>query len=137
MKVFLDTNVVMDFCAKRFPFFEEAAFIIDMGYREEITLIISSLTFVNIAYLLRKVYPQELVMQKLSGLEKICTVSPIDKETIETAIRMNAKDFEDSIQYLSALQCGAEVIVTRDTIGFQTFPVTSRTPDEFLKSAGY
>lgn len=134
MKVFLDTNIVLDFCAKRLPFFEDASYIIDMGYRKELTLIVSSLTFINVAYILRKVYPQELVMQKLASLAKICTVSPIDEETVLTGISMNARDFEDVVQYLSALKCGAEVIVTRDATGFKDLPLPSQSPEEFLKS---
>jgi hypothetical protein len=46
---------------------------------------------------------------------------------------MKAKDFENSVQYLSALRCGAEVIITRDAEGFKEFPIPSQTPDEFLK----
>lgn len=42
MKAFLDTNIVMDFCARRIPFFESASLIIDMGYRKELTLIVFS-----------------------------------------------------------------------------------------------
>ena len=101
MKVFLDTNIIMDFCARRLPFFENASLIIDMGYRKELVLVVSSLTFINVAYILRKAYPQDLVMQKLANLAKICTVSPIDEEVILTGIRMKAKDFENSVQYLS------------------------------------
>ena len=116
-----------------FPFFENASLIIDMGYRKELVLVVSSLTFINVAYILRKAYPQDLVMQKLANLAKICTVSPIDEEVILTGIRMKAKDFENSVQYLSALRCGAEVIITRDAEGFKEFPIPSQTPDEFLK----
>lgn len=136
MKVFLDTNVIMDFCAKRVPFFEDASLIIDMGYRKEITLIVSSLTFINVAYILRKVYEQELVMKKLEELVKICTVSPIDENIILNGIRMHAKDFEDSVQYLSASKCDAEVIVTRDAKGFEGFSIQAITPAAFLESMG-
>jgi len=51
MKVFLDTNVVIDFCAHRAPFFQPAACIVDMGYRGEIDIAISALTFINVAYI--------------------------------------------------------------------------------------
>ena len=73
-------------------------------------------------------------MQKLSSLAKICTVSPIDEDTILEGIRMKAKDFEDSVQYQSALKCNAEVIITRDVAGFRDFPILSQSPDDFLKS---
>ena len=138
MKVFLDTNIIMDFCARRLPFFENASLIIDMGYRKELVLVVSSLTFINVAYILRKAYPQDLVMQKLANLAKICTVSPIDEEVILTGIRMKAKDFENSEvhamnpkEFMDKFE--AEVIITRDAEGFKEFPIPSQTPDEFLK----
>lgn len=137
MKVFLDTNVIMDFCAKRLPFFEDASFIIDMGYRKEITLIVSSLTFINVAYILRKAYPQEMVLRKLESLAKICVVSPIDEEAILKGIHLQAKDFEDSVQYLSALSCDAEIIVTSDEKGFEDFPIQVMTPNVFVELVGY
>lgn len=137
MRIFLDTNVVMDFCAKRMPFFEDASLIIDMGYRKEICMIVSALTFINVAYVLRKVYPKELVMAKLKSLADICVISPIEGETILNGIQMQAKDFEDSVQYLSALKCGADVIVTRDMKGFENFPIRTMTPVAFLESASY
>jgi predicted nucleic acid-binding protein len=134
VKAFLDTNIVMDFCAKRTPYFEDASQIIDMGFRKEITLIVSSLTFINIAYILRKVYPADLVMDKLAGLSNICILSPIDAEVILSGIRMHAPDFEDTVQYLSALRCNADIIITRDTIGFQSFPIQTISPSLFLQS---
>ena len=119
MKVFLDTNIIMDFCARRLPFFENASLIIDMGYRKELVLVVSSLTFINVAYILRKAYPQDLVMQKLANLAKICTVSPIDEEVILTGIRMKAKDFENSVQYLSVVQKLLLLVMPRALKNFQ------------------
>ena len=85
MRIFLDTNVMVDFCAEREPFYSDAAAIIEMGYDGKITPIASSLTFVNIAYVLRKVKPRELVMQKLEQLMDLCVVSPIDRQVISFA----------------------------------------------------
>lgn len=58
MKIFLDTNVMVDFCAEREPFYSNAATIIEMGHNGNVSLIVSSLTLVNIAYVLRKIKPK-------------------------------------------------------------------------------
>lgn len=44
MKIFLDTNVMVDFCAEREPFYSNAATIIEMGHNGNVSLIVSSLT---------------------------------------------------------------------------------------------
>lgn len=133
MKVFLDTNVVIDFCGKRQPFFQSAATIIDMGYRRELGLIVSSLTFINVAYILRKAFPKELVNEKLKELSTICEISPIDSPIIRSAIVNGSKDFEDCVQCFSAMACNAEAIITRDKSGFADLPLPVYTPDDFVK----
>ena len=96
MRIFLDTNVMVDFCAEREPFYSDAASIIEMGYEGKVTPIASSLTFVNIAYVLRKVKPHELVIQKLEQLMDLCVVSPIDRQIISSASSSRPKDFEET-----------------------------------------
>ncbi|WP_300812259.1 PIN domain-containing protein [uncultured Bacteroides sp.] len=132
MKVFLDTNVIIDFCANRAPFCEAAARIVDMGYRGEISLVISSLTFINVAYILRKAFPADLVIRKMEQLTRLCEISPIDETIIKEAVKRREKDFEDCVQYLSACQLQTDVILTRDLTGFNNFPITVQTPDDFL-----
>ena len=132
MRIFLDTNVMVDFCAERESFYPDAAAIIEMGYDGKITPIASSLTFVNIAYVLRKVKPRELVIQKLEQLMDLCVVSPIDRQTVSLASSSRSKDFEDAVQYFSALQAKADLIITRDTKGFADFDLLVMTPAEFL-----
>lgn len=55
MRVFIDTNVVLDFCTEREGFYHNAAIIIDMAVKRHIDIIISALSFVNAAYILRKI----------------------------------------------------------------------------------
>ena len=132
MRIFLDTNVLVDFCAEREPFYADAAAIIDMGYSKEAKLIASSLTLVNIAYVMRKVKPHSLVMQKIDQLVNLCVISSIDRQTIASAIAAQPTDFEDAVQYHSALQAKADLIISRDTKGFAEFDLPVMTPAEFI-----
>ena len=56
MKVFLDTNVLLDFYQVRDDFFRPAAIIYDLGFKGEIDLVVSSLSVINANYILRKYY---------------------------------------------------------------------------------
>ena len=54
MKLFLDTNIVVDFYAQRDPFFSSAWKIIELAERGLVDIVVSSLTIINLAYILRK-----------------------------------------------------------------------------------
>ena len=56
MKLFLDTNIVVDFYAQRDPFFSSAWKIIELAERGLVDIVVSSLTIINLAYILRKGY---------------------------------------------------------------------------------
>lgn len=134
MKVFLDTNVVIDFCGIREPYFHDAAMIIDMADKGEIDIIISALSFINIAYVLRKQYPKHVVMTKLNELMNLCYVSSIDQNVIRKALELQTKDFEDSVQFLSSADATADLIITRDKTGFSEFDVLVQTPRQFIEA---
>ena len=46
MKVFLDTNIIIDFYARREEFFRPASIIFDLAYHGNISIYVSSLTFI-------------------------------------------------------------------------------------------
>ena len=46
MKVFLDTNIIIDFYDKRGEFYYPAAIIFDLAYKGKIQLYVSATTFV-------------------------------------------------------------------------------------------
>lgn len=133
MKIFLDTNVLVDFCAEREPFYSDAATIIDMGRDKLITIAISSLTLVNIAYVMRKIKAPSLVNEKIAKIAELCAISSIDRQVIMEALASQAADFEDAIQYFSAMQAEADLIITRDPKGFSPFTLPVMSPSEFLK----
>lgn len=134
MRAFLDTNVVVDFFGHRDPFFSDAADIIDMAVRDEITLVVSSLTFINAAYVLRKSFGKDIMLRKLTQLASICDISYIDSNIIKDSILRNSRDFEDCVQYLSAIQGKADLIITRDKTGFADLGGITMKPAEFLEN---
>lgn len=132
MKVFLDTNVVVDFCAERKDFFPSAVKIIDMGIVGDIVLAASSLTFINVAYIMRKGYDKEVVMRKLGELADLFEITEIDGDVIRQSIDKKAKDFEDCVQCFSAMTADADLIVTRNVNDFKDLPLPVMMPDDFI-----
>ncbi|MBO4550346.1 MAG: PIN domain-containing protein [Bacteroidaceae bacterium] len=135
MNVFLDTNVIIDFMGEREGFFESASAIFSMIEDGTIHASTSALTIINCAYILKKAFSQEVMLEKVDILCKMLNVTPIDKFQLQNAIEMKPCDYEDAVQYLSALPSNPEVIITRDKKGFCDFDIPLMTPDEFVNRA--
>ena len=132
MRVFIDTNVVVDFLGKREPFFNDAAILFEMGKLGRIDVIVSSLTIVNCAYLLRKQFSNEVMLYKIDNFCQMLKISPVDKSVILNAISLRPSDFEDAVQYVSTWSFNPDIIITRDKNGFSAFGIPIMTPAEFI-----
>lgn len=118
MRVFLDTNILLDYLLKRDGFFDAALDIFKMAAKGKLVLLVSDLSFANIKYITRKAIPLEVFYDVMLKLKQFVTVVPIGDRAVEEALKVRAKDFEDSLQYFSALYANADVIVTRNIKDF-------------------
>lgn len=132
MKVFLDTNVIMDYLAVRQPFFADASLIVDMCERKEIQCVISTLTVINCAYILRKAFTRKVMFDKIQWMINTFDISRIDKEMIQKAASASPADFEDAVQIKSAISEQVDIIITRDPKGFIPAETLVQSPSEFL-----
>ena len=60
------------------------------------------------------------------------TISNVDASVLEQAASIEPYDYEDAVQYLSALPSRPDVIITRDKRGFKDFDLMVMTPKEFI-----
>ena len=131
-KVFLDTNVVIDFLGERKNFFSDAAKIICQADKKEITILCSSLTYSNAAYILQHGFSLDEIKNKLTLFSQLCETTSVNKETVEKALASEYKDLEDALQYYSAKEAKADVIVTRNVKDFVKHDIPVITPKEYL-----
>ncbi|MBR1549955.1 MAG: PIN domain-containing protein [Bacteroidales bacterium] len=132
MKLFLDTNVILDYLCKREPFCKDADIMFEMFERGIHKGMVTSLTIVNCAYILRKVLSKHQIAEIVDWLCHDFIVTAIDRITVVKANNKNAKDFEDAVQYFSALPSQPDVIITRDKQGFKGLGPLVITPAEFV-----
>jgi predicted nucleic acid-binding protein len=130
-KVFLDTNVVVDLLDKREPFYQSAVALFTLAYNKKISLYISPLTYATAAYLLRK-NGSERVKILLSNLRQLSKVTFMNDRVVDDALASPFDDYEDALQYYSALSKQVDVIVTRNIRDFRSALLPVLTPDEFL-----
>jgi predicted nucleic acid-binding protein len=132
-KVFLDTNIVIDLLAKRSPFFIDAQELFSRGDRKEVELCISSLTFANAYYSISRHHRNVEVKKYMSIFKVLVTVLPLEDKSIELALAADFTDFEDGLQYFTALNNGTDVIITRNKKDFKQSIIPVMTAGEFLE----
>ncbi len=132
MKIFLDTNVILDFYDSERGHYQPAAIIFDLAYRGEVELSVCGLSFVNAFFLLRSKYDKTLLYEKMRALFKLCHVTPVDALIIENALSEERQDFEDTVQFFSSQSIDADMILTRDKKGFNDFNIPHLSPADFL-----
>jgi len=137
MNVFFDTNVLMDVLLDRRPFVpksEQAWFLADRG---KIRGLISALSFPNIHYICRKMRGAEATKAMMIMLRDTFTAVPLDEQILNQAIDAKFADFEDAIQFYSALRADAECLLTRNADHFPDSRLRVISPEEFLAAHSF
>ncbi len=129
-KIFLDTNFLMDYLVRP-EFSPVAGQVLQEGSRRGYIFVVSFLTVANFAYINRKM-PADLRNQMLRGIMESFEVAPNTADHLSKAIETNASDYEDAVQYHTALSSGCKGIITRNGKDFQFSKLPVYTPDEFL-----
>lgn len=134
VKVFLDTNIIIDALCNR-EAGEEAQIVLDMGVRGEITLFCTSLTIANCIYNCRKSLGKDVVTVIMKKLCSFIHVSPLTQQETDLAFSLQAIDFEDALQYSSALAINADVILTRNAKHFDYSDIKVMDCQSFLETS--
>ena len=98
IKVFVDTDVIMDFLTDRRPYSTEAAVLFNFAEQQKIEVLISSLSFSNLYYILRRLTSRNRALQLLRKLDSISTIVEVNGHFIHAALASEFKNFEDAIQ---------------------------------------
>ena len=134
-KVLIDTNIVIDLLAKREPFYKSAARLFSMADKQTLELSISSLTFANTSYVLTRLRSTQEAREILRRFRVLVKVLPLTDKIIDLALNdSNFTDFEDGLQYYSAIENEQDVIITRDLKDFKVSKIPAMTADEYLIS---
>jgi predicted nucleic acid-binding protein len=75
---------------------------------------------------------REKVIGKLQKFKVISEICSLDEVIIEKGLNSKFKDFEDALQYFSALKNGCNIIITRNVKDFKESEIPVMTPAEYL-----
>jgi predicted nucleic acid-binding protein len=132
MRVFVDTNVVLDVLCDRQPFAGPAKALFTKIESGEIQASLSATTFTTIFYLARKQLGTDAAREAVSNLLRLFDICAVDGLILETALHRPFKDLEDAVQDVTAATAGISVIITRNGRDFALSERTIIDPESFL-----
>ncbi|HKL40022.1 MAG TPA: PIN domain-containing protein, partial [Cryomorphaceae bacterium] len=88
----------------------------------------------TVSYFLGKYEKSSVVNTKLRKFKVISEVSVTHEQTVEKSLNSKFKDFEDALQYYSALEANCDLILTRNGKDFRLSEIPVMTAEEFLAS---
>jgi predicted nucleic acid-binding protein len=133
-KLLIDRNIVLDLLAKREPFYEESASLFSMADQKQVELNISSLTVANTSYILSQRLNPQKAREILRKLRLIVNILPLDDKIIGLILNdVTFPDFEDGLQYFTAIENQLDLIITRNLKDFRKSKLPVLTAGQFLK----
>ncbi|TXD49492.1 MULTISPECIES: type II toxin-antitoxin system VapC family toxin [unclassified Polaribacter] len=136
-KLFIDSDVVIDFFTDREPHVNPASELFELNEKGNVVLYISAVSINNIYYIVRRYLGHTKTLEVLETLAEMTEITGTTKKEIVQALKNNFKDFEDSIQYSSALTIkDLDAIITRNIKDYKNSKIAVMTPLNFLKMKG-
>lgn len=132
-KVFLDTNILLDYLITERTGNAAAQRIIELTVEDKITSYISPISLLNIFFVLRKQRTEQERKEIIESFLDIVEVVELDFDTLQAGLYIPITDYEDGVQYMSAIKISADFILTSDC-EFQKYTLELKriSPEEFL-----
>ena len=132
MVLLVDTNIILDVLLNRPEFVKDSSMIWKLCETEHAKGYLSTLTYANMMYVMRKQLTPDQIEDVFRKLNLIFEFADFSPAVLERAVAMKWKDFEDAVQSATAESVHADYIVTRNLKDFMKSKVIAFTPAELL-----
>lgn len=132
MVLLIDANIILDVLLNRPMFVKDSSVIWKLCETQQMKGYISTLTYANIMYIMRKQLTPEQIQEIFCKLKLIFEFADFSPAVLERAVNMKWKDFEDAIQSATAESIHADYIITRNIKDFKQSKVMALMPSELL-----
>ena len=133
-KLFVDSDVVIDFFTDREPHANPASELFELNELGNVKLYLSAVSINNIYYIIRRFLGHKKTLEVVETLTEMTEIVGTTKKEIIQALKNNFTDYEDSVQYSSALRIkDLDAIITRNIKDYRSSSIAVMTPLNFLK----
>ncbi len=134
MKIFLDANILVAVLNKEYPVYTYAARIMSLADNSRYKVYTSPLCLAIAFYFAEKKSSRTKAKEKIRVLSSHIEIAGTDANSvIQTISNKKINDFEDGLEYYSALAAKCEVIITEDTNDFYFSDIDVQTSSGFFE----
>ncbi len=130
--ILLDANILLDVFGQRDPHYNHSAAVWSLVETDRLQGYISAISYNNIFYIINGNKDMAAAHKALEILRGVFKTVELDQKIINMAIDSKFKDFEDAIQYFSAVRIQADCILTRNQKDFKSSDIPVYSPVELL-----
>ena len=132
MRLLIDGNIILDVLQNREPHVVDSAKIWKLCETDQAEGYVSTLTFTNLVYIMRKELTPEKINEVLKSLGLIFRFVDLTVSDMTKAGDLEWDDYEDALQAVTAERIHVDYIITRNVKDFKNSKTVAFTPTEFL-----
>ena len=132
MKLFLDTNALLDYFTQRQPFFEDMKKLRIAQYFGDVEFWASPLSFTDAEYILRGALPVSEIRSMMANSLSFISIVPPSASNLAAGLDSSWPDLENFLIACCAKTVSADYIITRDANGFASSEVPAITAAEWM-----
>jgi predicted nucleic acid-binding protein len=133
MKVFLDANILVSVLLVEYPVYPFAARIIGLTDQKGYQIYTSHVCLAIAFYFAKKYYGASSAKKRMFLMSSHLTITSTGLDAVYSAFDdREFLDFEDGIEYYSAVEAGCTIIVTEDKEDFKSSKLEVLNAEEFL-----
>jgi predicted nucleic acid-binding protein len=132
LDVLFDLNIILDVLQNREGFYAFSAQLLARAEAGDIQGWLAAHSITTLFYLIAKDKSPEQARVTLTSLLQFLKIAPVDQDTIEQALNLPYRDYEDAVQMIAALRIHADYLLTRNVRDFEPAPLPVVQPVELL-----
>lgn len=134
MKLFLDANILVSVLNKEYPLFSVTSRIISLSDRNNFVLCTSPVCLAIAFYFAEKKFKSTKAKNKVQLLCEHIHVTTVNESTVFKTLQTPAiNDFEDGLEYYSAIESKCDCIITEDIDDFYFSKIEVLRSEEFFR----
>lgn len=132
MRVIIDTNILIDYFAKRDYFYQDAVKLKAVSFFGDIDVWATSNSFTDVFYILHKEHESQVIQDCFLASKEFLNICSVTSDDIFSTATEKWADFEDCLLYRCAKKLKADYLLTRDKEGFLRADIPCLSPSEFF-----
>jgi predicted nucleic acid-binding protein len=134
MKIFLDANILVSVLNKEYPLFTYSSRIISLADKINFSLYTSPVCLAIAFYFAEKKYKSVSAKKRIEILCEHINITSTTKKTVLQSLQNHAvNDFEDGLEYYSAVESKCDCIITEDIDDFYFSKIEVLGSEDFFE----